>query len=51
MSEEMYVHTVHKWGLSGFNTIFSLFNSKPLQEGKLFDLKFGHKDVRVHGVR
>lgn len=23
--------------------------SKPLKEG-LFDLKFGHKEVRVHGV-
>jgi len=23
--------------------------SKPLQEGKLFDLRFGHKEVRLHG--
>ena len=24
--------------------------SKPIHEGKLFELRFGHKEVRLHGV-
>ncbi len=38
-----------KGGIGGLVVVLVFFR-KPLHGGKLYDLKFGHKEVRVHGV-
>lgn len=30
--------------------INSLFYSKPIVDGKLYELRFGHREIRLHGV-
>ena len=33
-----------------FPTPLLPISSKPIYEGKLFELRFGHKEIRLHGV-